>query len=617
MSTHKHIERICLAALAAGLLLTFLFFHAGSLGVRTVSAAAGYVNRLFDDSSVHTVDIVMDDWDSFLDTCTNEEYSSCTIIIDGEAFRNTGIRAKGNTSLTQVAAYGNNRYSFKIEFDHYDEANSYYGLDKLCLNNIIQDNTYMKEFFSYRIMEEAGAAAPLCSYVSISVNGEPWGLYLAVEGIEEAFLTRNYGSNYGSLYKPDSMDMGGRNSETPAKMPEAFPAAMPEVQAEDLPGRMPDGQTEDLPDRMPDGGQGASPGRMGGGQSLMGDGDVLLQYAGDDPDSYPNIFDNAKTEVSEKDKKRLIEALETLNNSEAPESAVDTDSVIRYFTAHNFVLNFDSYTGSMIHNYYLYEQEGTLSMLPWDYNLAFGGFQSAADAVSLINYPIDTPVSGGTVEDRPMLAWIFSDEAYTDQYHQYFSELISGYFESGRFSAEIDTVTELISPYVKEDPTKFCTFEEFEKGADTLKEFCLLRAESVRNQLDGSIGRTAETQDADTLIPSGSLSVSAMGSMNSTGGQKDGTPDPSRTAQMAEAAQTGEAPAEMPDEAGASSTAETPPDGGLAAQGRRMPEGERPGGGSSAESAAALPYPVLLLTAASALILLGGLLFAALFRPRI
>ena len=25
---------------------------------------------------------------------------------------------------------------------------------------------------------------------------------------------------------------------------------------------------------------------------------------------------------------------------------------------HNFVLNFDSYTGSMIHNYYLYEKDG-------------------------------------------------------------------------------------------------------------------------------------------------------------------------------------------------------------------------------------------------------------------
>ena len=30
----------------------------------------------------------------------------------------------------------------------------------------------------------------------------------------------------------------------------------------------------------------------------------------------------------------------------------------------------------MIHNYYLYEEDGQLSMIPWDYNLAFGGFSA-------------------------------------------------------------------------------------------------------------------------------------------------------------------------------------------------------------------------------------------------
>ena len=41
----------------------------------------------------------------------------------------------------------------------------------------------------------------------------------------------------------------------------------------------------------------------------------------------------------------------------ARERVVDIEEVIRYFVVHNFVLNFDSYTGSMIHNYYLYEEK--------------------------------------------------------------------------------------------------------------------------------------------------------------------------------------------------------------------------------------------------------------------
>lgn len=93
----------------------------------------------------------------------------------------------------------------------------------------------------------------------------------------------------------------------------------------------------------------------------------------------------------------------------------------------------------------------------------------------MVNYPIDTPVSGGTVDSRPMLAWIFVDESYTELYHTYFDTFISEYFESGYFE-------NLMASYVEQDPTKFCTYEEFETGVDTLKSFCLLRAESIRGQ---------------------------------------------------------------------------------------------------------------------------------------
>ncbi len=132
----------------------------------------------------------------------------------------------------------------------------------------------------------------------------------------------------------------------------------------------------------------------------MGSDDVSLVYTDDDYESYSNIFDNAKTDITDADRDRLIDALKTLNQGSDPAEAVDAEQVIRYFVVHNFVLNFDSYTGTMIHNYYLYEEDGVLSMIPWDYNLAFGGFQGAQDATALVNYPIDTPVSGGSVCQR-------------------------------------------------------------------------------------------------------------------------------------------------------------------------------------------------------------------------
>lgn len=473
MSTHKYFDKICCVIFAFTLVLTILFMNAEGLGIQRASSAPGYETRLFDTSKVHTVNIVMDNWDEFTQSCTDEEYVQCSVIIDNEAYKNVAIRAKGNTSLSTVQSYGNDRYSFKIEFDHYDDTNTYYGLDKLSLNNIIQDNTYMKDYLTYQMMGYFGVSAPLCSYVQILVNGEEWGLYLAVEGVEESFLSRNYGNDYGELYKPDSMSMGG--------------------------------------------------GRGNGGEMVSSD--VSLVYSDDEYSSYSNIFDNAKTDISDTDKDRLVASLKKLNENSSIEEVVNVEEVIRYFVVHNFVCNFDSYTGSMIHNYYLYEEDGQLSMIPWDYNLAFGGFVGGSDATSLVNYPIDTPVSGGTVESRPMLSWIFESEEYTEIYHQYFAEFISQYFDSGYFAEMMDDVKAMISPYVESDPTKFCTYEEFEQGIDTLKEFCLLRAESVNAQMSGIIASTSDDQDKETFIDASNLSISDMGSM---GGENGGGMDNKR-----------------------------------------------------------------------------------------
>lgn len=373
MSTSSNLDRICAAALALAVLIAALAFCAPALGYEAASGGVvlGYEERLFDTSVVHTIDIVMDDWEGFIAGCEDEEYVLCDLVIDGEEQPGAGIRAKGNTSLSSVAAYGNDRYSFKIEFDHYDSSLSYYGLDKLNLNNIIQDNTYMKDFLSYQLMAAAGAAAPLCSYVWITVNGEDWGLYLAVEGVEESFLLRNYGTDYGELYKPDSMEMGGGRGNgggfggrggmggMPSDMgePPEDMGGMPDMSEMPEMGEIPDmGEVPEMGE-MPEMGGGMGGGMMGGSS------DVLLVYTDDDYDSYANIFDNAKTDVSNADKDRLIDALQALGEGGDVSDCVDIESVISYFVAHNFVCNFDSYTGSMIHNYYLYEGGGVLSCL--------------------------------------------------------------------------------------------------------------------------------------------------------------------------------------------------------------------------------------------------------------
>ncbi|MBQ6989612.1 MAG: CotH kinase family protein, partial [Clostridia bacterium] len=402
MITSKHIGRIASFALVLALVITLFLINGASFGITATPDSPAYAKKLFDTSRVHTIDIQMADWDGFLSTCQSEEYTACQAVIDGETFSGVGLRGKGNTSLSSVASMDSDRYSFKLEFDQYDSARSYYGLDKLSLNNLIQDNTMMKDYLTYRMMAEFGVAAPLTSFVYLTVNGEDWGLYLAVEAVEESFLERNYGTDYGDLYKPDSSEMGGgRGNGREFDMAAAMDAETT------TPGAIFDAQRQNG-DRRPGGGG-------------MGSAETRLQYIDDNPESYSTIFESAKTNLSDADQARLIAALKAL--SEGDPDAVSAEEVLRYFVVHNYVVNGDSYTGHMVHNYYLYEKDGKLAMIPWDYNLAFGTFQgnSAAQAV---NDSIDTPLSVTGNGDRPMMDWILQREEARNRYHALFAAFL-------------------------------------------------------------------------------------------------------------------------------------------------------------------------------------------------
>ena len=81
MSTHKNIDKICCFAMALCLVLVVVFANGEALGIQAADRYFGYEDRLFDDSVVHTIDIQMDDWEGFLSTCTNEEYSLCDLVV--------------------------------------------------------------------------------------------------------------------------------------------------------------------------------------------------------------------------------------------------------------------------------------------------------------------------------------------------------------------------------------------------------------------------------------------------------------------------------------------------------------------------------------------------------
>ena len=77
----------------------------------------------------------------------------------------------------------------------------YHGLERLTLNNNIQDPSLVKQYLSYKLFRKAGLPAPRCNFARVHVNGQYLGVYTNVESIRKPFLKRAFNDSDGDLYE--------------------------------------------------------------------------------------------------------------------------------------------------------------------------------------------------------------------------------------------------------------------------------------------------------------------------------------------------------------------------------------------------------------------------------
>lgn len=537
-----HVLKKYKMILLSGLLVVVFCVAAYFLVERADSAADTYAAHIFQEDTVNEINIEIDeaDWQDMLENPLKEEYHKANVTINGETVGNVAIRTKGNNSLTSVANSDSDRYSFKLDFDYYDNNGNYYGLKKLCLNNNYSDNSSMREYISYKIMGEMGLDVPECAYSHITVNGEEWGLYLAVEPVDEVFLAAHFADATGDLYKPE--------------------------------------------------------GKGGTGANLV--------YNGDDISAYTGL--NLKTNLNSSDGKEILALMQALEDGEGLEEVLDVEKALKYIAANVALANFDSYLGNTTHNFYLYEENGRFTIIPWDMNLAFGGFgggevdiyeptkqgmggfgggdkrkdtqdnnavtnaaentEAQADANNQPQPPDNADMQGMPSMDsgeKPLVTTLLENETYRSMYEGYLKEIAEKYFTQEYMTELVTKIHDLIAPYVQNDPTAFCTYEEFEQACSTdptdqysLAYYAVNMAESIENQLNGG-----EPTFNTSSMQGGGFGGGKQSDFN---GEK---PDmPSRTEQTADAqqnAQQNDRPA--------------PPDQNGGQQGGQMDENERSG----------------------------------------
>ena len=164
-----------------------------------------------------SIEIAVEDWDTLRHQTRTladvfaeiEEYGlsrpfasiytwfSATVTVDGQMHAAVGVRKKGF-----VGSQSSTKPSLKLRFDKYvDDQSLSEGMNRMTLNNSVQDPSMVNTCLSFRVFAAAGNPAPRCNFATVSVNGTDLGLYVHVEEFKAPFLLHHFGSAEGNLYE--------------------------------------------------------------------------------------------------------------------------------------------------------------------------------------------------------------------------------------------------------------------------------------------------------------------------------------------------------------------------------------------------------------------------------
>lgn len=160
---------------------------------------AGTMTDLYSLKKVPTFDLKLSESDINSLRKTPKEWIKGSFEYEGQVFKSVALRIKGHRSLRSI----DKKPAFKLRFDKgkKNKGRRFLGVNRLTLNNLVEDPTMIREYLAYRLAREVGLPVPKAGFANLRVNGSPYGLYLVVETPDVDFLERQFGSSAGELYE--------------------------------------------------------------------------------------------------------------------------------------------------------------------------------------------------------------------------------------------------------------------------------------------------------------------------------------------------------------------------------------------------------------------------------
>jgi spore coat protein H len=112
-------------------------------------------------------------------------------------YTNVGIHNKGAAGSRRDI---NDNPALTLNFDKFEDKQRFHALDKIHLNNSVQDPSFMTEILCGDLFRAAGVPAPRGTHARVFLNGRDLGLYVLKEGFDKTFLRRYFKNASGNLY---------------------------------------------------------------------------------------------------------------------------------------------------------------------------------------------------------------------------------------------------------------------------------------------------------------------------------------------------------------------------------------------------------------------------------
>lgn len=122
----------------------------------------------------------------------------------GDESYEVGVKLRGGHGSFQTF---DQKPGFALDFDAFVPGQRFYGVEELTLKNMVQDGSMLAEHAAFGLAAARGLPAPRHGYARVTVNGEWFGLYGIVEGVEHVdFVARVFGDG-GALYEGKMDDL--------------------------------------------------------------------------------------------------------------------------------------------------------------------------------------------------------------------------------------------------------------------------------------------------------------------------------------------------------------------------------------------------------------------------